>query len=102
MAQPRNIFVCFELLRPERGDDRIRDAIEAFQCIWARVSGNVYFLHGELDAAYVGSKVWAAMNMDDKLVVIDASRNDARWYNIKPEVSQFLVENWHVGITPTT
>jgi hypothetical protein len=35
------------------------------------------------------------MNMDDKLVVIDSSRNDARWYNIKPEISQFLINNWH-------
>jgi hypothetical protein len=28
-------------------------------------------------------------------VVVDATKNDARWYNIKPEVSQFLVNNWH-------
>ena len=95
MTQARNIFVAFELLRPEKGDDRIQAAVEAFGVVWARINRNVFYLHGELDAAYVGSKVRAAMNMDDKLVVIDATKNDARWYNIKPEVSQFLMNNWH-------
>ena len=31
------------------------------------------------------------MNIDDKLVVVDTTKNDARWFNIKPEVSDFLV-----------
>ena len=95
MTQARNIFVAFELSRPDRGDDRIRQTIEGFRCVWARISGNVYYLHGDFDAAFVGGKIWAAMAMDDRLVVIDATKNDARWYNVKPEVSQFLVDNWH-------
>ncbi len=95
MAQARNIFVAIELFRPERGDDRIRDAIEAFGCVWAKLNANLFYLHGELDAEYVGKKVWAAMNMDDKLVVIDSTKNDARWFNIKPKVSEFLIKNWH-------
>jgi len=94
MAQ-RNLFVCFELMRPERGDDRIRETVESFGVSWARISKNVFYMHGELDAQIVGNKIWSAMNMDDKLVVIDSSRNDARWYNIKPEISQFLINNWH-------
>ena len=94
MAQ-RNLFVCFELMRPERGDDRIRETVESFGVSWARISKNVFYLHGELDAQVVGNKIWSAMNMDDKLVVIDSARNDARWYNIKPEISQFLINNWH-------
>ena len=34
------------------------------------------------------------MNMDDKLVVVDSTKNDARWYDRKPEVSEFLIQNW--------
>lgn len=94
MAQ-RNLFVCFELMRPERGDERIRETVESFGVSWARIGKNVFYMHGELDAQVVGNKIWSAMNMDDKLVVIDSSRNDARWYNIKPEISQFLINNWH-------
>lgn len=95
MGQPRNIFIAFELLRPERGDERVTQTIEAFGCAWARISKNVFYMHGDFDAEYVGKKVWASLNMDDKLVVIDATKNDARWYNIKPEISDFLVANWH-------
>lgn len=94
MAQ-RNLFVCFELMRPERGDERIRETVESFGVSWARISKNVFYMHGELDAQIVGNKIWSAMNMDDKLLVIDSARNDARWYNIKPEISQFLINNWH-------
>jgi hypothetical protein len=95
MSQAHNIFVCFELFNPDRGDDRIREAVESFGVSWARIGRNVFYLHGELDAQFVGNKVWPAMSMDDKLVVIDATKNDARWYNIKPEISQFLINNWH-------
>ncbi len=95
MAQQRNVFVCFEQLRPERGDDKIREVVESFGVSWARISKNIFYLHGDLDAQAVGNKVWTAMQMDDKLVVIDSTRNDARWYNVKPEISQFLINNWH-------
>ena len=57
MSQTCNIFVAFELFRPERGDDRIREAVEAFGCVWARISNNIFYLHGELDAEYVGKNV---------------------------------------------
>ena len=83
------------MIRPERGDDKIREMIQSFGVSWARINKNVFYLHGELDAQNVDNKVWTAMDVDDKLVVIDSTRNDARWYNIKPEISQFLVSNWH-------
>ena len=83
------------MIRPERGDDKIREMIQSFGVSWERINKNVFYLHGELDAQNVGNKVWTAMNVDDKLVVIDSTRNDARWYNIKPEISQFLVSNWY-------
>jgi hypothetical protein len=84
MSQARNIFSAFELFRPERGDERILDAVEAFGCVWERVNKNVFYLHGELDAEFVGKRLRDAMNMDAKLAVIDFTKNDARWSNIKP------------------
>ena len=83
------------MIRPERGDDKIREMIQSFGVSWARINKNVFYLHGELDAQNVDNKVWTAMDVDDKLVVIDSTRNDARWYNIKPGISQFLVSNRH-------
>ncbi|MCB2108050.1 MAG: hypothetical protein KDE14_10135 [Rhodobacteraceae bacterium] len=95
MSQARNIFVVFELFSADRSDERIREVIESFGVSWARISRNTFYLHGDLDAQFVGNKVWTAMSMDDKLLVIDSTKNDARWYNIKPEISQFLINNWH-------
>jgi hypothetical protein len=95
MAKTRNVFVAFWLLRPERGEDKPREVIEELGCPWAKIAPGIYYLHGEYDAQYVGNKVWAALNMDDKMVVLDTTNNDARWFNIKPEVSQFLIDNWH-------
>ena len=95
MAQQRNVFVCFEQLRPNRGDDEIREVVESISVSWDRISKNILYLHGDLDAQAVGDKVWTAMQLDDKLMVIDSTRSDARWYNVKPEISQFPVNNWH-------
>ena len=92
----RNLFVAFELVRPERGDDKIRETVESFGVSWARLNKNVFYMHGELEAQIVGNKVWSVMTADDKLLVVDSTRNDARWYNIKPEISQFLITNWHL------
>ena len=47
MTQARNIFVAFELLRPDKGDERIQEVIEAFGCVWARINRNVFYLHGD-------------------------------------------------------
>jgi len=96
MASARNIFVCYSLDRPEKGgDDKVRETIEAFKCSWAKLGPGVFYLHGEYDAQYVGNKVWGALSMGDTLVVIDSTNNDARWFNINPDISQFIMDNWH-------
>ena len=43
-----------------------------------------------------GSQIPApGVNVANVQACFDATKNDARWYNIKPEVSDFLVSNWH-------
>ena len=74
-------------MRPEKGDEKVREIIESFGCSWAKLGNGIYYMHGEYDAQYVGNKVWGDLNMDDKLVVVDSTNNDARWFNINPEIS---------------
>jgi hypothetical protein len=94
-TKSRNVFISFQQLHPEKGDDKVREMIESFGCSWAKLAQGMYYMHGEFDAQYVGNKIWGTLNMDDKLVVVDSTNNDARWYNVKPEVSQFMMDNWH-------
>ena len=91
-----NLFIAYELFRPEKGEShqRVREVIERLGA-WAKIGTGMYYLHSDADAEYVGNKVWAALNMDDKLIVVNSTKNDARWYNIKPEVSDFLVKQWY-------
>ena len=84
MSQARNMFSAFELFWPERSDERTLDAVEACVCVWERVNKNIFYVHGELDAEFVCKRLPAEMDMDDKLAVIDFTKNDAQWYNIKP------------------
>lgn len=98
MAKTRNVFVSYTLNRPEKAEEssqKVREQIEEFGCSWAKLGAGMYYIHGEYDAQYVGNKIWGCLNMDDKLIVVDSTNNDARWYNIKPEISQFMIDNWH-------
>ena len=95
MSSGRNIFICFTLLHPEKGDEKVRETVEAFGCPWAKLSEGVFDMHGDHDAQFVGNKVWGALDMDDKLVIVDSTNNDARWFNVNPDISQFLMDNWH-------
>ena len=95
MATTRNIVIWFQLFHPEKGEERVRQTIEAFGCSWAKIANGLYYMHGEHDAQTVGNKVWGVLNIDDKLVVVDSTNNDARWYNVNPDISKFMVDNWH-------
>jgi hypothetical protein len=37
------------------------------------------------------------MDQNDRLILFDASHNDAVWYNVSDEVSNFLKENWRAS-----
>ena len=62
---------------------------------WAKVQHSLWYVKSGLSASDAGKKVWSVMDSNDSLIVIDATNNDASWYNLGQEVSDFIKKHWH-------
>ena len=56
---------------------------------------SLWYVKSGLSASDAGKKVWSIMDSNDSLIVIDATNNDASWYNLGQEVSDFIKKHWH-------
>ncbi len=39
--------------------------------------------------------VWTSMDINDSLIVVDATNNAASWRNLDPEVEEFIKKKWN-------
>ncbi len=89
-----NLFVSYDLHEPGKNYEAVIEAIKALGN-WAKVHYSLWYVNSNLTAKQVAERVRATMDANDKLLVIDASNNDAYWYNLDTEVSDFIQQNWH-------
>ncbi|NNT93892.1 hypothetical protein [Stutzerimonas nitrititolerans] len=88
-----NLFVSYDLNTPGKDYSKVIDAIKALGS-WAKVQKSFWYVNSSLNAEQAASRVWAAMDSNDSLIVIDATQNDAYWYNVLPEVAKHMQDNW--------
>ena len=88
-----NLFISYDLYQPGQDYDSVIEAIKALGN-WAKVQKSLWYVKSNLSASQASEKVWKAMDQNDKLIVIDATNNNASWYNLSEEVSEFIKNNW--------
>lgn len=81
-------------MHPTKNYEAVADAIKLLGA-WAHVQKSVWYVKSEHTASTAADKIWAAMDANDSLIVVDATNNTAAWYNLKPEVSAFLKDRWY-------
>lgn len=89
-----NLFVSYDLHSPGQDYDKVADAIKSLGA-WAKVQYSLWYVKSQLSASDASEKVWAVMDRNDSLIVIDATNNNASWYNLSQEVSYFIKEHWY-------
>lgn len=89
-----NLFISYDLHSPGQDYDKIADAIKNLGA-WAKVQYSLWYVNSRLSAAEAGEKVRSAMDINDSLIVIDATNHNAYWYNLSQKVSNFIKEHWH-------
>ena len=67
-----NLFVTYDLIKT-KNYPAVHDAIKSLGS-WAKVTESNWYVNSAQDAA---KKVMAAMDNDDKLIVVDATNNSA-------------------------
>ena len=88
-----NLFISYDLHSPGQKYAQVEQAIKALGG-WAKIHYSLWYVNSGYTAQQAAEHVWNAMDGNDRLIVVNASGNDASWYNLTPEVSQFLQDNW--------
>ncbi|KDL67715.1 MULTISPECIES: hypothetical protein [Klebsiella pneumoniae complex] len=88
-----NLFVTYDLLKT-KDYPAVHEAIKALGN-WAKVTESNWYVNSNFSAEEAAKKVRAAMDNDDKLIVVDASKNHFYGYNIDATVLKFMQDHWY-------
>lgn len=88
-----NLFVSYDLIQPGQHYETVISEIKKLGN-WAKVHYSLWYVKSNLSASEAERKIWAVMDQNDKLIVIDATNNNAVWHNLSEEVSNYMKEQW--------
>lgn len=90
----RNLHISYDLYNPGQNYERVIAAIKTLGN-WAKIHKSYWYVNSSLTAEQARNRVWAAMDVNDSLYVVDATNNEAAWQNLPPEASKFIEDQWH-------
>ena len=88
-----NLFVSYDLYNPGQDYSKVIEAVKALGS-WAKIHKSVWYVNSNFSPDQAVTKIWATMDRNDSLIVIDASNNSASWQNLSDEVAKHIQEQW--------
>ena len=61
---------------------------------WTKIQQSVWYVDSPLNAELAAKKVNTYMDRNDSLIVLDATNNDAFWYNLSDVASKQIQGHW--------
>lgn len=89
-----NLFVSYDLYKPGQNYNTVEDEIKKLGN-WAKIHLSLWYVNSAFSASEAAKRIWAVMDTNDKLIVVDATTNNASWYNLNSKVSEYLKDNWY-------
>lgn len=88
-----NLFISYDLYAPGQNYDAVITAIKALGN-WAKIHKSFWYVRSNLSAELALAKVWAVMDRNDSLMVVDSTHDSAAWRNVSDEVSKYVRQQW--------
>ncbi|MDP3650334.1 MAG: hypothetical protein Q8R67_01505 [Rhodoferax sp.] len=88
-----NLFISYDLNRPGQDYPSIIETIKSLGN-WAKVQKSFWYVKSNLTAMQAVERVWAHMDANDSLIVVDATNNNSAWQGLNPVVAQHIKEHW--------
>jgi len=88
-----NLFISYDLNSPGQNYNVVIDAIKALGT-WSKVQKSFWYVKSSLSATDAVARVWAVMDKNDSLIVVDASNKNASWHGLDPAVAKHILDNW--------
>jgi hypothetical protein len=89
-----NLFISYDLMNPGQRYPQVEAAIKQLGA-WAKVHFSLYYVNSASTAEQAAKHVWASMDANDKLIVVDATNNVAYWFNLPADVAEQISTQWH-------
>lgn len=87
-----NLFISYDLHAPHKNYERVIAKIKSLGGV--PVLKSMWYVRSHQTCEAIAKEVWASMDADDSLVVVDSTTNNAYWYNLSPSLSKYLQDNW--------
>ncbi|PLP96785.1 hypothetical protein [Cupriavidus pauculus] len=88
-----NLFVSYDLMAEGQNYERVAAAIKALGS-WAKVHKSLWYVNSSFTASQALDYLQAAVDHNDKILVIDTTNNSAAWNILDPQVAAHIKENW--------
>ncbi|EOX4102479.1 CRISPR-associated protein Cas2 [Vibrio alginolyticus] len=88
-----NLFISYDLNSPGQNYDNVIKEIKTLGS-WAKVQKSFWYVNSTLTASQAVNRVWAQMDQNDTLIVVDATNGDAAWQNLSNEVANHIKSEW--------
>lgn len=88
-----NLHVSYDLYAPGQDYEKVIAAVKELGG-WAKIHKSFWYVNSTYTAAQACAHVWAVMDTNDSLYVVDASNNTAAWQNLSDEVADFIKDRW--------
>nr|DAG78713.1 MAG TPA: Cas system-associated protein [Caudoviricetes sp.] len=89
-----NLFITYDLNKSGKNYEGVFDAIKSLGN-WAKYQKSAWYVNTNYTASQACALVWAKMDADDSLMVVDASHNVAAWQGLTSQVATHIQQNWN-------
>lgn len=89
-----NLLISYDLNSPGQDYSGVIDEIKSLGD-WAKVQKSFWYVSSTLTATQAVDRIWAKMDRNDSLIVVDAKNNSAAWQGLSDEVAAFIKKKWH-------
>lgn len=88
-----NLFISYDLNSPGQDYSSVIEEIKSLGN-WAKVQKSFWYVNSTLTASQAVDRIWAKMDKNDSLIVVDAKNNSAAWQGLSDEVANFIKNKW--------
>lgn len=88
-----NIFISYDLNSPGQNYEKLEQAIKTLGSC-SKLQKSFWYVSSNLSAVEAEKRVWAVMDPNDSLVVVNVTNDDVVWNNLSPEVGEHIQDRW--------
>ena len=85
-------LVSYDLIRPEKNYQILHDHLKSYPN-WAKPLESVWLIKTPLNYTQLRDTIQQYLDSNDKLLLIDVTKDAAAWKSLSPEISNWIKNN---------